>query len=542
MKTYAKLTTKYILFRHVTALLKLNGLCLLLFLSAPVFASECYSYHTYKAHAIIKNQHGLCYQFTEKDPNGFSYVKQINKQIKGIDLDTYKYAGEDEATFMFSDKNGFYQLPKDGQYDEKTAIYSKILPANASQKHINGRLFLINNKWVYFSGWKENITKVVLNELPSNISNVKCFSFGIFVKSDKQVFAIRIDLSEDKKYTIETIPNLNPSQLVYYACNPAQNEDFIADETHIFSVRNEGSFEDITPQFLALGVKRKFNQLKLVDNPTAMWWSDWVIKKREGHSVSGKNPLTGEELDINFSYSASTPLRPRYGNIAYVRFQNKIYPIWDDDFSQPYDVKTDASKLEAIEGKLFKGDDFYYFEADNDMKIISTKITADAQFFPGVYSYGAYLPKALTDEKYIYFIGDRFNIHLENKKELTSKIVKQLGMFYLFNNAFYDGEKSYPIKADYETLYFLGSFVEVINGCAGNMPNTPQVQVKYHQFFKDKNSVYYFDDKTKKLQTIPTADPADYKAHDYDDLQHLYKIKDVKGALKKRLNRALIII
>ncbi|RZL40974.1 MAG: LPXTG cell wall anchor domain-containing protein, partial [Pedobacter sp.] len=199
-----------------------------------------------------------------------------------------------------------------------------------------------------------------------------------------------------------------------------------------------------------------------------------------------------------------------------------------------YDVKTDASKLEAIEGKLFKGTDFYYMEADNDYKIVSTKISADAKFFPGVYSYRAYLSKALVDDDYIHFIGDRFNIHMDNKKKLTSKIVKQLGSFYLFNNALFDGDKSYPITADYESLNYLGSFVEVINGCAGEMPNTPQVDVKYHHFFRDKNSVYYFDEAGKKLQIIQTANVDDFTPDNYEHLQELYKIKDVKGSVKKK--------
>lgn len=510
----------------------------LLLIGKSLQASECYHYHTSTQHAIIKNERGIFYQFTEKDPNGFSYVQQINKPIKGIDLATYKAIGEDESTFMFADKNGFYQLEKERQHEDHSAIYAKVFNANPNQKHINGRLFLIDGKWNYIIAWGKDIKKIILDELPQNITNVKCFSSGMYVKSDKQVFSIYIDLYTQKA-TVKIIPNLNPSQLVYYACNPRENEDFIADETNIFSIRNDGSFEDISPQFRALFIKRKFNQLKLIDNPITIWWNDLVIKKREGHSVSGRDPLTGEDLDLYFSYSASTPIIPMYGKMSYMRFRNKIYPVWDDNFSLPYEIKTDVSKLKAIEGKLFRGDDFYYFEADNDYKIISTGIKAEAKFFPGVYSYRAYLSKALVDEKYIHFIGDRFSIHLENKKELTSKIVKQLGMFYLFNNALFDGEKSYSIIADYETLSALGSFVEVINSCAGEMPNTPQVDVKYHQFFKDKNSVYYFDDKTKKLQVIQTADPADFKADDYEGLQKLYKIKDVKGTIKKKTSSGL---
>ena len=497
-------------------------------------ASECYHYHTSNAHAIIKNEQGVFYQFTEKDPNGFSYVKQVKKPLKGVDLASYKYAGEDESSFMFSDKNGFYLMPKDGQHDGNNAKFFKVLANKAGQKHINGRLFLIDGKWIYLNAWEKQVTKIVLPELPTNISNVKSFSDGLYVKSDKQAFCINVDLYAEKA-TVVAIPNLNPAHLIYYACNPAENEDFLADETHIYSIRREGSFEDITPQFLALGIKRKFNQLKLIDYPGALWWSDKVIKKREGHSVSGKNPLTGEEIDIYFSYANAKPLQPRYGNISYMLFRNRIYPIWDDNFSQPYDVKTDASKLEAIEGKLFRGDDFYYFEADNDYKIISTKISADAKFFPGIYSYGKHLSKALVDDDYIHFIGDRFNIHMDNKIKLTSKIVKQLGIFYLFNNALFDGEKSYPITADYETLISLGSFVEVINFCAGEMPGTPQVAVKYHTFFKDKNAVYYFDEARKKLQIIQTASVDDYlEPNIYEDLQTLYKIKDVKGAVKKK--------
>jgi len=517
---------------------KLIFLLLVLIIGQSLNASECYHYHTSTQHGIIKNERGLFYQLTEKDPNGFSYVRQINKPIKGIDLATYKAIGEDESTFMFSDKNGFYQLEKERQHEDHSAIYSKILGANPNQKHINGRLFLIDGKWSYIIAWGKDTKKIMLNELPQNITNIKCFSSGLYVKSDKQVFSVYIDFYTQKA-TVKTIPNLNPAQLVYYACNPRNNEDFIADEQHIFSIRNDGSFEDITPQFRALKVNRKFNQLKLVDNPTVMWWSDKVIKKREGHSVSGRDPLTGEDIDVYFSYYASTPLLPKFGNSSYVRFQNKIYPIWDDDFSQSYDIRTDVSKLEAIEGKLFKGDDFYYFEADNDYKIISTKISADAKFFPGVYSYRAYLSKALVDDDYIHFIGDRFNIHMDNKKKLTSKVVKQLGMFYLFNNALFDGEKSYPITADYETLSALGSFVDVINSCAGDMPNTPPVQVKYHHFFKDKNAVYYLNEKTKQLQIIQTADPADYKADNYETLQELYRIKDVKGSIKKKTNSGL---
>ena len=497
-------------------------------------ASECYDYHTSRTYKLIKKDKSVFFQFTEKDPNGFSYVRQVNKEIKGIDNSTYKLLGEDEDNLMFADKNAYYILPKIQQYEDKKATYFKLLDRNVTEKQINGRLFLINKKWTYLDAYEKDITKIVLNELPENLSNIKCYTYGMYVKSDQQVFKISIDLSEVIKYNIEIIPNLNPKQTFYYAFNELNNEDYLADENHMFSIRREGSFEDITPQLLALGVKRKFNTLKLIDANVPLWYNENMLKKRDGASFSGKNPQTGEELELYYSYSSGMPLQPSFGKINYARFRNKIYPFWDDNFSNAYDVKTDVNQLVAIEGKLFRGKDFYYFEADNDLKIISTGISSDAQFFHGVYSYQKYLPKALVDEKYIHFIADRFSIHLDKKKSLNNKTVKQLGMFYLFNNALFDGENTYPIKADYETLIYLGSFVEVLNDCAGSMPNTPQVSVKYHHFFKDENAVYYFDETLKQLQIIQTADPNGYKTDNYDDLQNLYKIKDVKGTIKKK--------
>ncbi|MDR6969585.1 hypothetical protein J2X31_003618 [Flavobacterium arsenatis] len=517
-------------------------LLVLLFFTCPTAkASECYNYHTSITHKIIVKNNNIYYQLTEKDPNGFSYVRQENKLLIGIDKNSFKVIGEDESTFMFADKNGFYLMPKNEQYEKNTASYSKILGPTKNIKHINGRLFLINLKWTYFDGWQNNITKIVLNELPINISNIKSYSNGFYLKSNKEVFMVKIDFDTDKKYKIEVVPSINALKTVYYACNQNNNEDFIADEQYIYAIRREGDFTDITPQFRALKVQGKFNSLKLIDANIPMWRDGQkIIKKREGHTTNGRNPFTGEEISMEYSYSTSKPLLPEFGKVpSYIFFGNKIYPIWEDDYSQAYDVKTDASKLRAIEGKLFRGDDFYYFEADNDYKIISTNIPSDAKFFPGVYSYGNYLPKALVSDNYIHFIGDRFSIHLDNKKKLTSKIVKQLGMFYLYNNALFDGEKSYPITADYETLSYLGSFVEVINDCAGEIPNTPQVAVKYHHFFKDEDAVYYFDEKTKKLQTIQTANPSDFNADNYEAIQELYKIKDVKGAIKKKTRTGL---
>lgn len=259
-----------------------------------------------------------------------------------------------------------------------------------------------------------------------------------------------------------------------------------------------------------------------------------MLKKRDGTSSTRKNPLTGEEIDVEYTYSSAKLLKPLSGKSNYMLLKNNIYPIWDDDFSLPAQVKTSANQLIAVEGSLFRGEDFYYMGNNDNYNLANINIKANAKFYPTVTSYGKILPKALVDDKFIYFIGERFDFKLENKKALTSKVVKQLGSFYLFNHSLFDGTKSYPINADEESLHYLASFVEVINGCAGDMPNTPQVEVLYHHFFKDKNSVYYFNNKANRWQIIQTANQADYQVDDYDVLQALYKIKDVKGSVKKK--------
>jgi len=517
---------------------KLKLLCgvLLLILSSNLLeASECYENGTSTSFQILRKNGGVYYQYTQKDRNGFSYVKQQNKLLKGIDPQTFKVLGEDERTFMVGDKNGFYVIPKLEQYEEHGAVYFKILNANAHQKQINGRLFLINGKWTYFNAWAKDITKMVLNELPQKISNIKSYSNGFYVKSDKNVFVISIDEASLPNYKISIVPGLNPATTVYYAGKELNNEDFLADATHFFSIRREGSIDDLTPQLMALGLKTNMNKLTLSRGDIPIWFLNGrMLKKREGTSSEGTNPVTGDAIDIDYSFTAAQVLKPLFGGNRYTLFRNKIYPVWDDNFSQPYDLKTDPGTLKAIEDKLFRGDDFYYSEADDDFKIISTKIPADAKFFPSVNSYLSYLPKALVDDEYIHFIGDRFNIDLDNKKKLTSKIVKQLGMFYMFNHTLYDGNKTYPIIADEKTLTYLGSFVEIVNGCSDSMPNSPQVNVKYHNFFKDKNHVYYLDNQKYQLQIIQTAGVENTRADDYETMQALYKIRDVKGSVKNK--------
>ena len=517
---------------------KLVLIFVFLFFNQLANASECYDYHTKRTtKLIIKGVH-LYFQFTEKDPNGFTYVKQANKLLKGVDVVSYKFYGEDEEVFVFADKAGVYSLRKNEQYEGKNARFYKILDAHEGIKNINGRLFLINGKWTYIDNWQNKITKVVLPDLPASTVNIKSWSNGFYVKDDKNVYSIKIDLNKVKKYEISILSGLSPNETNYYSCSPRLNEDYLADKNTMFSIRTDGDFMDITPQLIALGFSNGYNAMKLLDENIPLWQiGNLMLKKRDGASSTRKNLLTGEDIDVEYAYSSAKLLKPSSGQSSYTIFRNKIYPIWDDDFSLPAQIKVKANELNAIEGCLFKGKDFYYMGNTDNYKLTSINIRADAKFYHTVSSYSKTLPDALVDGEFIYFIGERFDFKLGNQQALTSKIVKQLGSFYLFNHSLYDGKHSYPINADDETLSYLGSFVEVLNGCSGSNLNSPQVDVVYHHFFKDKNSVYYFNDKENKWQIIQTANETDYNADDYGALQALYKIKDLKGSVKKKTNK-----
>ncbi|MEO5910224.1 MAG: hypothetical protein ABIP95_05010 [Pelobium sp.] len=512
---------------------------LLFFANHLVKASECYDYHTSRTTKLLVKNGKLYFQFTEKDPNGFTYVKQNNRLIKGVDVASYKFYGEDEAVFVFADKAGVYSLAKDEQYEGYLAKFYKILNTNEAVKNINGRLFLINGKWTYIDNWQNKITRILMPDLPENVINVKSWQNGFYVKDDKNVYAIKLDLNDTKKYTIEILRGLLPNETKYYDCSPGLNEDYFADQNTMFKIRTDGDFEDITPQLLALGFKDGYNTMKLIDGNIPLWQiGNLVLKKRDGTSLSRKNPLDGEDIDVEYAYSSAKLLKPLAGQNNYMIFRNNIYPIWDDNFSLPAQINVSANQLTVMEGNLFKGEDFYYMGNTDNYRLANTQIPADAKFYPTVNSYNSTLPKALTDDDFFYIVGERFDVKFGDKIPLTSKVFKQLGAYYLLNHSLFDGTKSFPIKADEETLSYLGSFVEVLNGCAGDMPNTPQVEVKYHHFFKDKNSVYYFNDKANKWQTIQTASPEEFQVDDYGALQALYKIKDVKGEVKKKVSKS----
>ncbi|TCD12110.1 hypothetical protein EZ449_03580 [Pedobacter frigidisoli] len=68
----------------------------------------------------------------------------------------------------------------------------------------------------------------------------------------------------------------------------------MADVNHFYSIRRQGDFNDLTPQILALGLKTNMNKLKLIDANSPFWHlNGQLLKKREGTSIEGRNPLTG---------------------------------------------------------------------------------------------------------------------------------------------------------------------------------------------------------------------------------------------------------
>ncbi|MFD2287091.1 hypothetical protein GJU39_10610 [Pedobacter petrophilus] len=510
-------------------------------------ASECYDYHTTRSTKLVTKSGHLYFQFTEKDPNGFTYVKQNNRLIKGIDIASYTLYGEDEGIFVFADKAGVYTLAKDEQYEGDLAKFYKILNANEATKNINGRLFLINGKWNYIYNWQNKITKILMPDLPVSTVNIKSWASGFYLKDHKNVYAIKLDLNDAKKYELTILPGLLPAETVHYSCFAQLNEDYLADKNTMIKISTDGYFEDITPQFLALGFNKDYNAMKLIDGSIPLWQTgNLMLKKRDGASSTRKNPQNGEDIEVDYAYSSAKLLKPLAGKNNYLFFRNNIYPIWDDNFSLPAKIIVSANELTAVEGKLFKGKDFYYMGNTDNYRLASTTIPADAKFYPTVDSYNRQLPKALTSDDFFYVVGERSDVKFADKIALTSKVVKQLGCYYLLNHSLFDGTKSYSINADEETLSYLGSFVEVLNSCSGDMPNSAPVEVVYHHFFKDENAVYYINDKVKKWQKIQTAIVNHYKADDYEALQTLYKIKDVKGSVKTKrdnqTNYAVIVI
>lgn len=518
---------------------KLLVIFLFIFANQLVKASECYDYHTSRTTKLIVKSGKLYFQFTEKDPNGFTYVKQNNRLIKGIDLTSYKFYGEDESVFVFADKSGVYSLAKNEQYEGNLAKFYKILKANEAVKNINGRLFLINGKWTYIYNWQDKITKIVMPDLPLNVVNIKSWQNGFYAKDNKNVYAIKLDLNDKTQYTIEVLPGLSPNETKYYECFPGLNEDYLADRNTMFKIRMDGDFEDVTPQLLALGFKEGYNAMTLIDGSIPIWQSgNLVFKKRDGTFASRKNPINGEDIEVEYSYSTGKLLKPLAGKNSYMIFRNKIYPIWDDNFSLPAQIKVSANQLIAVEGNLFKGEDFYYMGNTDNYRLANTQISADAKFYQTINNYNRTLPKALADDDFFYIVGERFDVKFGDKIALKSKLVKQLGSYYLCNHSLFDGTKSFPIKADEATLSYLGSFVEVLNSCSGSNPGSAPVDVLYHHFFKDENSVYYFNDKANKWQTIKTADPDEFQTDDYEALQMLFKIKDLKSSVIKNVSKS----
>ena len=85
--------------------------------------------------------------------------------------------------------------------------------------------------------------------------------------------------------------------------------------------------------------------------------------------------------------------------------------------------------------------------------------------------------------------------------------IKDLRLAFAFDDKLLIEDKVIASKADFNTIAFLGSLVEVVSPCDGGRGQIPVV-VNYTYFFKDKDAVYKYTSGEAAMVKVVGKDAA----------------------------------
>ena len=177
----------------------------------------------------------------------------------------------------------------------------------------------------------------------------------------------------------------------------------------------------------------------------------------------------------------------------------------------------DLLNLERIDFYSYSdGKQNYRFNYDKYKLIpIQDKLSENALFYKAISSYSNCTASFYNDNGTLKYANDKGDIHI--KRKINTK-VKFLELAYAYDDYIYiEGQEIISI-ADFDTLEFLGSTVDVIQPCDGGKGQIPVV-INYYYFFKDK--VYSYYSGGKKIKIIENKAPENFMANNYNQLKSL---------------------
>lgn len=478
--------------------------------------SECYHYHTPKYYEILVKNDKVVFQHTIKDPNNISYVSRETIILESINSKDFKIIAEDESNILFATIDGHFIAEKD-VYEIQRQGVSKIANNNSITKTAGTNFICKKGVWYYITPISHNkgLNENEIKNMPENLEFLLADALreGTLYKNKEAVYIFNYETLSFKK-----IKNLNGSQVKFKKINNYLKKHFLYDDD-TFYLLDYNEYIDYTDQFTSM---TEFTSLKN---------AEIIVYNRYNISINTNDGIIWMYLnfsitDENGNLKKIVPIKATYlgTNKEFIHYNGKVYNDFNDLLRNygplNIDAIIDINALDYDSHFYFDKKSKYLFDYDTNTFNAVSWLPSNTTLYKNnsLYTYG-FLGNSpfYADDNYIYFIKDP----KEKYKTLThSSEIKDLKLAYAYDNKLLIENNEIENIADRDTIEFIGSTVNVIQGCDGGRGQHPVI-IDVYYYFKDRNNVYFYNTSGKKMKKLPSQHIADVKIDDYDYLSKL---------------------
>ncbi len=491
---------------------------IIVFSSMASTASECYHYHTPHYFNLFVKQNMLVLQHTVKDPNKISYVSRDEIILKGINGKGFKIIKEDNKLMLFSTDEGYFIVEKDW-YETKEYGVTKIYTLNQVSKTTGTSFFYVDSKWTYIDleKYSSKFNKKSLPKLSSNLAIVDKDDDNRrwLLKDDDNLYAFT-DIENFK-----TIPNIDAQNFKLYKTESDIEENFLYDDDTFYKINYIYEYEDMKPNFDVFKKHNGFLKFEFYD------LDDTYLKATNDDQVwvyikTGVSLNSGEMVHFypieNATFLNDSNSLLNINDKIYFDSLDAIYKRTSLDIS----LVENLSNLERIDFYSYTdGKHNYRFDYDKfKLFPIKNKLNINAIYYPEIHSYQSHTASFYNDNGTLKYLDNNGKIHI--KRKINSK-VKKLVLAYAYDNYLCIEGQEIVSLADFETIEFLGSTVDVIQSCDGGKGQIP-IEIKYYYFFKDKDRVYTYYSGDEEMKITKNKKPKNFIMNDFKQLKFLEEL------------------
>ena len=475
-------------------------------------ASECYHYHVSTTFEIKKkNNTTLLYKNTI-DPNGISIWQSQHIVVASVFDEDWKIEEIENNLVLLSNTHSYYIVTTD-TYDFEKEKPVRLYAKNEITDRFRGLLFKKNGEWyaVTYSSWDKKIVKQKVPGFPDNAQVVDTTVNNAFlIRNEKNVYVYRWT---DGKVAITETEGIDAGEMKFIKPAYAYDTYFLYDkDTFYFLNSHLDVLEDISKEFDMPEVKEDLTSLTFIS-------TDFLKGFKSKHNVFWAYTEAGiSQEDGSMVHFYPVKNAEIIANDLFVKVNDTLYmDSWNAVYKADY---VDVSQVRHIEN-LRKLNDFYYYDGmhyygfnyDNH-SFFPVALQGNLQHYEGLnsyqYGFGPFFSVQHTLYSYALNAGyveiDRFKTPL-----------RSLQVAYVYDDKMYIDGQVIKNTGDRETMYFVGSLVDVKSGCDGGRGEIPVV-VHYYHFFKDKDMVYVYSTEKQLLRILENVKPSTALHNDFDQM------------------------